>query len=207
MLCQWSGGKETECSEPSLFLTWPPKCYLFYGVVSVLEKEPGMKSKQRNSRKSLLLMHPALSWCSLSRMPFTCFWFFSLYLLQVKQNQRMPQPGSMLVLSLSVAGSLCSVVAKPKCLEMIFLCDLVALLQGLTGWKMGHVHRCFGRTIKRMHWQSLEFVIGHGPFVAISALTLGLETTCPSNINSASMHHSLFFWKSERPFQTQVMVI
>lgn len=114
------GGKKTKDSGPSLFLTWAPKCYLFYGVVSVHEKEPGMRSKQHNSHKSLLLMHPALSWWSLSSMPFTCFWFFSLYLLQVKQKPRMPQPGSMLLLSLSLAGSLCSIVTKPKCLEMVF---------------------------------------------------------------------------------------
>lgn len=169
-----------------------------------------MRSKQRNSRKSLLLMHPTLSWCSLSRMPFTCFWIFSklaLYLLQVKQKPRMPHPGSMLVLSLSLAGSPCSIVAKPKGQEMIFC--VVASLQGLTRWKMGHVHRCSGWIIwrlpsRRTHWQNLQFLAGRGTFVAISALTLWLETTCPSNISSALM---LCLLSSESPFQTQVVVI
>lgn len=92
------------------------------------------------------------------------------------------------------------------------LCDLVVTQQGLTRWKMGHVHRCSGWTIlslasRSIHWQCLQFAAGHGPFVAISALNLWLETTCPSNISSALMHCLLFSWKSESPFQTQVMEI
>lgn len=87
-------------------------------------------------------------------------------------------------------------------------CDLVASLQGLTRWKQDMFIGVLAEPSKVCPGkQSQEFLAGHGPFVAISALTLWLETTCPSNISSALMHCLLFSWKSESPFQTQVMVV
>lgn len=165
-----------------------------------------MKSKQRNSRKSLLLMHPTLSWCCLQNAIYLFLVFFTL--LSTSKAKPTNATAWFSVSAVSLSGRIPVLRSgQTKMPGNDFLCDLVASLQGLTRWKMGHVHRYSGRTNKRIHWQSLEFVTGHGPFVAISALTLGLETTCPSNVNSALMHHLLFFWKSERPFQTQVMVI
>lgn len=193
---------------------WPLKCQLFYGVVSVHEGERGTRSKRCNTRKSLLLMHPILSF---SRMLFKCvFSKLALFLIQVKQKPQMQKPGSTLVLSLNgripVFDS-----GQTKVPGNNLLCGLVASLQGLTSkasvengpcsnvfW-LNHLN--FAQQKDTLAKPAVCCCLWH--VLAASALTLWPETTCPSNICSTLIHvtYLVFSWKSESPFQKQRMVI
>lgn len=124
--------EETKCSGPSRFPMWPLKCRLFYGVVSVHERERGTRSKRCNTRKSLLLMHPTLSWYSLCRMLFKCvFSKLALFLVQGKQKTQMRKPGLTLVLSLTGRTPVFD-NGQTKVPGNNLLCDLFASLQGLS---------------------------------------------------------------------------
>lgn len=194
---------------------WPLKCQPFYGIVSVHEREQGTKSKRCNTRKSLLLMHPSLSWYFLCRMLFKCgFSKLALFLIQVKQKSQMQKPGSMFVLSLT--GRIPLFNSGQTKVPRNNLRDLVTSLQGLTSKEsVENGTRSNVFCLNNLNFAQQKDSLAKPAVcccswhIVAASLTLWLEATRPSNIRSTLIHvTSLFFsWKFKSPFQNQMMVI
>lgn len=149
-------------------------------------------------------------------MLFKCvFSKLALFLIQVKQKPQMQKPGSTLVLSLTgripVFHS-----GQTKVPGNNLLCDLDASLQGLISkasvengtcsnvfW-LNHLN--FAQQKATLAKPAVCRCVWH--VVAASALTWP-ETTCPSSIRFTLIHVTSlgFSWKSESPFQKQMVAM